>query len=87
MHPDMSKQYLARHDEAMRLIIQAFTEGQCGSHYLIVVDVGKIEGLKDIGLHSKSSSICTPRQMFTSKGLGPYSGEGFLAERQTQGAR
>ncbi len=52
MHPDMSKQYIARHDKAMRTVIQAFTKGQCGSHYLIA-DVGKIEGLKDIGVHSK----------------------------------
>ena len=52
MHPDMSKQYIARHDEAMRTAIQAFTQGQCGSHYLIA-DVGKVEGLKDIGMHSK----------------------------------
>jgi hypothetical protein len=48
MHPDMSKQYIyiARHDKAMRTVIQALTKGQCGSHYLIA-DVGKIEGLKD----------------------------------------
>ncbi len=69
MHPDMSKQYIARHDKAMRTVIQAFTKGQCGSHYLIA-DVGKIEGLKDIGVHAH-------RQMFTSKGLGPHGGEGF----------
>ncbi len=66
----------------MRTVIQAFTKGQCGSHYLIA-NVGKMEGLKDIGVHSKripeNSSLCAPRQMFTSKGLGPYGGEGFLA--------
>ena len=44
MHPDMSKQYIARHDKAMRTVVQAFTKGQCGSHYLIA-DVGKFEGL------------------------------------------
>ena len=44
MHPDMSKQYIARHDKAMRTVIQAFTKGQCGTHYLIA-DVGKVEGL------------------------------------------
>ena len=36
----------------MRTVIQAFTKGQCGSHYLIA-DVGKVEGLKDIGVHNK----------------------------------
>ena len=48
----MSKQYIARHNSAMRTVIQAFTKGQCGGHYLIA-DVGKIEGLKDMGMHSK----------------------------------
>ncbi len=28
----------------MRTVVQAFTKGQCGSHYLIA-DVGKFEGL------------------------------------------
>ena len=51
MHPDMSKQYIARHDKAVRTVIQAFTKGQCGNHYLIA-DIGKIEGLKDIGVRS-----------------------------------
>ena len=79
MHPDMSKQYIARHDKAMRTVIQAFTKGQCGSHYLIA-DVGKIEGLKDIGVHSKRvPAFVLPRQMLTSKRLGPCGGEGFLA--------
>ena len=77
MHPDMSKQYIARHDKAMRTVIQASTKGQCGSHYLIA-DVGKIEGLKGIGLHSKREPAF-PRQVSTSMGLGPYGGEGFLA--------
>ena len=45
MHPDMSKQHIARHDKAMRTVIQAFIKGQCGCHYLIA-DVGNIEGLK-----------------------------------------
>jgi len=79
MHPDMSKQYIyiARHDKAMRTVIQALTKGQCGSHYLIA-DVGKIP--KDIETQQKSFSICDPGQMFTSQGLRPYGGEGFLAE-------
>ena len=49
MHPDMSKQCIARHNIAMRTVIQAFTKGQCSIHYLIA-DVAKIEGLKDIGM-------------------------------------
>ena len=43
-----------------------------------------MEGLKDMGVHSKIFSrefrICALGQMLTSKGLGPYGGEGFLAE-------
>jgi len=79
MHPDMSKQYIARHDEAMRTVIQAFTIGQCGSHYLIA-DVGKIEGLKDIGVHSKRvPAFVLPDRCLQARGLGPYGGEGFLA--------
>jgi len=44
MHPDMSKQYIVRHDKAMRTVIKAFTnlKGQCDSHYLIA-DVGKLK--------------------------------------------
>ncbi len=50
-----------------------------------------MEGLEGVG-----SSTCIPRQMFTSKGLGPYGGDpSFLAEElnscrgewQTHGAR
>jgi len=85
MHPDMSKQYIARHDKAMRTVIQAFTKGQCGSHYLIA-DVGKIEGLKDMGVHSKRVPAAREFPHLYSQtdvykqGLGPYGGEGFLAE-------
>ncbi len=52
MHPDMSKQSTARHDKAMRTVIQAFTKGHCGSHYLIAY-IGKTKGLKDMGVHGK----------------------------------
>jgi len=69
MHPDMSKQYIARHDKAMRTVIQAFTKGQCGSHYLIA-DVGKIEGLKDIGVHSKRvPASVLPDRCLQARGL------------------
>ncbi len=84
MHPDMSKQYIARHDKAMRTIIQAFTKGQCGSHYLIA-DVGKIEGLKDIRVHSKIvPALVLPDRCLLARGFGPYGGEGFLAEESSR---
>ena len=81
MHPDMSKQYIARHDKAMRTVIQAFTKGQCGNHYLIA-DVGKTEGLKDIpiGVHSKRvSAFLLLDRCLQARGFGPCDGEGFLA--------
>ena len=53
MHPDMSKHYIARHDKAMRTVIQAFTKGQCGSHYLIA-DIGKLRDSK--------TSACTVKE-------------------------
>ena len=78
MHPDMSKQYIARHDKAMRTVIQAFTKGQCGSHYLIA-DVGKIEGLKDIGVHSKRvPAFVLPDRCLQARGLDPAVERGFL---------
>ena len=78
MHPDMSKQYIARHDKAMRTVIQAFTKGQCGSHYLIA-DVGKIEGLKDIGVHSKRvPAFVLPDRCLQARGLDPTVERGFL---------
>jgi len=78
MHPDMSKQYIARHDKAMRTVIQAFTKGQCGSHYLIA-DVGKVEGLKDMGVHSKRvPALVLPDRCLQARGLDPTVGRGFL---------
>ena len=78
MHPDMSKQYIARHDKAMRTVIQAFTKGQCGSDYLIA-DVGKIEGLKDIGVHSKRvPAFVLPDRCLQARGLDPTVERGFL---------
>ncbi len=78
MHPDMSKQYTARHDKAMRTVIQAFTKEQCGSHYLIA-DVGKVEGLKDMGVHSKRvPAFVLPNRCLQARGLDPTVGRGFL---------
>ena len=51
-HPDVKKQHIARHDTLMRMLIRAFTRGKHGSHYLIA-DVGTMDKLKDIGVHSK----------------------------------
>jgi len=74
----MSKQYIARHDKAMRTVIQAFTKGQCGSHYLIA-EVGKIEGLKDMGVHSKRvPAFVLPDRFIQARGLDPTVGRGFL---------
>ncbi len=78
MHPDMSKQYIARHDKAMRTVIEAFSKGQCGSHYLIA-DVGKIEGLKDMGVHSKRvPAFVLPDRCLQARGLDPTVERGFL---------
>ena len=78
MHLDMSKQYIARHDKAIRTVIQAFTKGQCGSHYLIA-DVGKIEGLTDMGVHSKRvPAFILPDMCLQARDLDPTVGRGFL---------
>ena len=78
MHPDMSKQYIARRDKAVRTVIQAFTKGQCGSHYLIA-DVGKVEGLTDVGVHSKRvPAVVLPDRCLQARGLDPMVERGFL---------
>ena len=65
-------------DEAMRTVIQAFTKGQCSSHYLIA-DAGKIEGLKDIGVHSKRvPAFVLPDRCLQARGLDPTVERGFL---------
>ena len=70
---DISKQYIA-----MKTVIQAFTKGQCGSHYLIA-DVGKVEGLKDIGVHSKRvPAFVLPDRCLQARGLDPMVERGFL---------
>ena len=42
----------ARHDTMMRLLIREVTKGKHGSQYMIA-DVGTLDKLKDIGVHSK----------------------------------
>ena len=80
MHPDMSKQYIARHDKTMRTVIQAFTKGQCGSHYL-VADVGKLDGLKDTDVHSKRvPAFVHPDQALQARGLDPAVERGVLQD-------
>ena len=75
MHPNMSKQYIARHNKAMRTVIQAFTKGQCGNRYLIA-DVEKIERFKDIKMHSKRvAAFVLPDRC---RGLDPMVERGFL---------
>lgn len=41
-----------------------------GSHYLSA-NVRTFEGLKDVGMHNKSSSICTIKKLLHNKGLRP----------------
>ena len=78
MHPNMSKQYIARHDKAVRTVIQAFTRGQCESHYLIA-DVGKIEDFKDINVHSKTvAAFVLPDRCLQATSLDSTVERGFL---------
>ena len=87
MHPDMSKQYIARHDKAMRTVIQAFTKGLCGSHHLIA-DIGTIEGLKDIGVHSQRlPAFVLPDSCLQGACTLWWRGVSCRGEQQTHGAR
>ena len=62
----------------MRAVIQAFTKGQCGSHYLDA-DVGKIEGLNDIGVYSKRvPAFVLPDRCLQARILDPTVERGFL---------
>ena len=62
----------------MRTVIQAFTKEQCGSHYLIA-DVGKIDGLKDIGVHSnRVPAFVLSDRCLQARGLDPTVERGFL---------
>ena len=78
LHRDMKKQYIARHDKAMRAVVQAFTKGRLGSYYLIA-DVGHLEGLKQLGVHSKRvPAFVLPDRYLQNRGLEPQVERGFL---------
>ena len=51
-HKELKAHYIARHDMAMRKIIKEVMKGQSGSHF-IIADVGQLEGLRQLGVHSK----------------------------------
>ena len=51
-HKELKALYIARHDKAMRKIIKEVMKGQHGSHF-IIADVGQLEGLRQLGVHSK----------------------------------
>ena len=58
--------------------MQAFTKGQRGSQYLIAV-VGKVEGFKDMGAHSKRvPAFVLADRCVQARGLDPTVGRGFL---------
>ena len=53
-HKELKAHYIARHDKAMRKIIKEIMkpQGQSGGHF-IIADVGQLEGLCQLGVHSK----------------------------------
>lgn len=78
LHRDMKKQYIARHDKAMRAVVQAFTKGSLGSFYLIA-NVGRLEGLKELGVHSKRvPAFVLPDRYLQGRNLDPQVGRDFL---------
>ena len=67
MHPDISKQYIARHDKAMRTVIQAFTKGQCGSHFLLQIGLKSCRQAKqDHEAHTCQPQIDTTQSCLCS---------------------
>ena len=83
MHKDMTSQFIARHDKAMRSVIQSFTKGRHGSFYL-VADVGKAEGLKEIGIHSKRvPAFVLPDACLQANGLDPAEGRDLLQRKES----
>ena len=75
---DMKTQYIARHDKAMRAVVQAFTKGRHGGFYLIA-DVGHLEGLKEIGVHSKRvPAFVLPDRYLHNRGADPGVERGLL---------
>ena len=54
----MNEQYIARHDKAMRKLLQPLTKGRHGS-FCLIADVGHAEGLRELGFHSKRVPVFT----------------------------
>ena len=52
MNADMKALYIARHDKAMRHVLKQVLKGQHGGYY-VIADVGTLEGLQQMGAHSK----------------------------------
>ena len=78
LHREMKKLYIARHDKAMRAVVQAFTKEQLGSFYLMA-DVGQLEGLKELGVHSnRVPAFVLPGRYLQNRGLDPQVERGFL---------
>ena len=61
----------------MRSVVQALIEGQWDSHYLIA-DAGDIEGLKDLGVHSKKVLLVVLLDVYKQGGLDFMLGRGFV---------
>ena len=73
LHKDMNKQYIARHDKAIRAVVQAFTnlKGRHGGFYLSA-DVGHLESLKELGVQSKRVATCVlPNRYLHNRGADP----------------
>ncbi|KAL3132038.1 hypothetical protein ABBQ32_008656 [Trebouxia sp. C0010 RCD-2024] len=82
LHAHMKKQCVARHDKAIRAMVQAFNQGRLGTYYLIP-DVGRLEGLKELGVHSKRvHTFCAPDRYLQSRGLEPQVASGFLQREE-----
>ena len=80
LHKDIKKQYIARNDKAIRAKVQAFTKGKHGG-FCLIADVGHLEGLKEIGVHSTRVPVCVlPDRYLHNKGLD-QGVEGGLLQR------
>ncbi len=63
----------------MRAVIQAFSKGQCGSHYLFA-DVERIEGLKSWECTAREFQHSSSQTDVCKQGAWTLCGEEFLAE-------
>lgn len=62
---------IARHDKAMRQVIKEIMKGHLGSHY-IIADVGHLEGLRQLGVHSKGiPEFVLPNEFLPQTGMEP----------------